>query len=72
MGALAAVGGLTAVGGLAHFRCILIMVGGLAAGGLAAPFLVGGLAAPPSRPEVDGRDIFKLFAVKCPFREREG
>ena len=42
VGALSAVGGLTAVGELAYFTCILIMVGGLA-----APFHAGGLAAPP-------------------------
>ena len=37
-------GGPAAVGGVAHFTCNFSILGGLAAGGVAAPFQVGALA----------------------------
>ena len=60
MGALAAVGGLTAVGGLAHFTCILIMVGGLAAGGTCCAILGGGTCCAPNLYALRHITIFAL------------
>ena len=59
MGALAAVGVLTAVGGVAHFTCNFSILGALAAGGNCCAFLGGGTCCAPY--EVDEKTPIKYL-----------